>query len=114
MRLYEIDITSLWWMAAEDELEAMAFLREELYNREVSEEEMDIIMDDLTVKELPKEEAEMISVIDEFGSPSVNSLWEMFSTSREPGLLHSDFCKEEEGEEEEVSNEFGSLPLDWY
>ncbi len=95
MRLYEIDITSLWWFAADDEPEAMGYLREELYNREVSDEDIDDAMENLIVNELAQDEAEMIGVEDE-------SLWFEFVTAMDPGLLHTDYYRNDEDDEEEL------------
>lgn len=99
MNLYEIDVGSLWWIAAEDEFEAIEILREEFRNREVSDEEMDDALDDMIVKELSQDEAETINVVDEYGS-AVSSLWAMFLTSYESGLITSDFHLEDMGEED--------------
>ena len=76
MKLYEVDIKSLWWVAADDEFEAIEIMRDELRNREVSDEDIDEAIDDMIVKELGKDDAEMISVVDEFGS-TMSSLCSM-------------------------------------
>lgn len=98
MKLYEIDIESLWWVAADDEFEAIEIMRDEIRNREFSDEEMDEALDNMIVKELEEEEAEMISVVDEYGS-SMSSLWSMFLGCRDPGLVTCDFHLEDTEEE---------------
>jgi len=95
MKLYEIDINSLWWVAAVDEFEAMEIMRDELRMREIGDEEMDEVLEDLIISELSQEEAEMISVLDDTGD-SMESLWTKFSAALEPSLITSDYHKEEE------------------
>lgn len=90
MKLYEVDITSLWWIAAEDEFEATNLLRDELVYREISDEEMDEALDDLIINELTQDEAEMITVVDEYGS-ATSSLWALFMVMLSPGVITSDF-----------------------
>ncbi len=109
MKLYEIDIMSLWWVAAADEMEAMDLLREELFTIEVSEEEMDGVMNDLTIKELAQEEAETIGVYSDCGD--LSDLWSMFAGMFGSGLVYSDYHREEE--EEETYHEEGYAPEDW-
>lgn len=97
MKLYEIDIKSLWWIAAADEMEAMDFFRDEMVVLEVSDSDMDDAMKKLTISELLQDEAEIIDV----GEFSIyDSLWSMFESSNGPGLIHSDFYQEDEYEDE--------------
>ena len=112
MRLYEIDITSLWWVAAEDEMEAMNLLREELYVMECSEEEIDDVMDDLIIKEVTQDEAETVEVID----TDMKSLWSMFSPSAGSGLVYTDYRPDDlpAEDDEDMYREEGSLPSDWW
>ena len=77
MNLYEADIGAIWWVAALDEFQAMETLRIELYEREIPDEEIDDIMEELSIRELDKEEASLISIVDEYGS-RVSTLWEMY------------------------------------
>jgi hypothetical protein len=98
MKLYEVDIKSLWWVAADDEFEAIEIMRDELRNREVSDEDIDEAIDDMIVKELGKDDAEMISVVDEFGS-TMSSLWSMFLSCRGPEVVTCDFTLEDLEEE---------------
>jgi hypothetical protein len=100
MRLYELDIGSLWWVAAEDDFAATDILRDELVQREIGDEEMDEAMDDLIIRELEEEDANLINVVDEFGS-SMTTLWDLFLGAREPELLTSDFHLEDLEDEEE-------------
>jgi hypothetical protein len=113
MKLYEIDIGSLWWLAADDEFEAMEIMRDELRMREIGDEEMDEVLEDLTVVELRQEEAEMISVVDDIVGDSMDSLWAMFLLTREPSLITSDYHRDEDEEDGDISNEDGCLPVDW-
>ena len=115
MRLYEIDINSLWWFAADDEMEAMSMLRSELQNLETSEEELDDIMDSLIINELPQDVAETVSVIDSIDSAQ-DTLWDMFMSTHTPGLVYSDYHPLDEDDEE--SDDFGwcdedFTPEDW-
>ncbi len=99
MKLYEIDIGSLWWFAADDEFEAAELMREEIVNMEMSDAELDDAMEDMIVREIDHDEAAAISVVDEYGS-SMSSLWAMFKVCHEPQLITSDFNLEDlEGEE---------------
>ena len=108
MRLYEIDINSLWWVAAEDEMEAISTLRDELFSREVSEEEMDSVMEELELRELHKEEAELIDVLDD------DTLWTFFQARFDSGLIYTDYYVENDedtyDDELPYSDEF---PADW-
>ena len=98
MKLFEIDIGSVWWFAAEDDFEAMELFREELWSREFSEYEIDSAMDDLTIKELDKYEAEAVDVVDEFGT-TLYSLWNLFCSTKYSGFIDTDFSLEESFEE---------------
>jgi hypothetical protein len=62
--------------------------------REIGDEEMDEVIDSLSIVELSQEEAEMISVIDDNGD-SLESLWTKFIQVRDPCLIASDFLKED-------------------
>lgn len=104
MRLYEININSLWWVAAEDEMEALSILRGELFDREVSEEEMDSVMEELELSELEQEEAELIDVLD------VDTLWTFYKARFDSGLIYTDYYAEDEDDELPYSDEF---PADW-
>ena len=117
MRLYEIDITSLWWIAASDEMEAMNVLREELYVLEVPDEEMDAVMDDLLIREVYQDDAETISVPDD-GDCSEDSLWNLYLLMPDAGVVYTDYHRDEDEDEDEDEEEIdygidGNMPEDW-
>ena len=107
MRLYEIDIESLWWIAAEDEMEAISIMRDELFTREVSEEEMDSVMEELEVRELKQEEAELIDILDD------ETLWTVFKAGFDSGLLHTDYYVEDEDAYDDELPYSDEFPADW-
>lgn len=100
MILYEIDVDSLWWVAANDSSEAFEIFRDELRNREISDEEVDDALDCLSLNPLTKWEAEAIIVVDEFGD-ATSSLWSMFMSMVRPGLVTCDFVRDNEEDPDE-------------
>ena len=92
MKIFELNISSVWWFAAEDEWAATEMLREELRCREISDEDLDDCMSQLRVCEVNQDEASSIMIVDEYGS-AMSSLWDSFENSIFPGILHTDLVE---------------------
>lgn len=96
MRLFEIHaVESTWWVAAEDEGEVLTYLRDEMNNLEISEEEIDEALEEPDIVELTKDYAKLIDIVDEF-CDSLYTVWDLYVRHGGAGVVHSDFIEERE------------------
>jgi len=92
LKLYEVSMgRDLWWIAAEDELEASELFRHDLYDSEFSDEEIDEAMSDFEITEMEESQAALIT-LESRGRNTVYSLWELFKHIEEnvnlAGIVH--------------------------
>ncbi len=85
LRIYEIESTSTWWVASNDELGVLSIIRDEMYSRDFSDSEVDAMLDEVAIEELDRSEAEAIGVTDIDGE--IRSLWYCFITNKREGVL---------------------------
>ncbi len=93
LKLYEIDIGHIFWVASYDELDVLSLLREEMDLLEIPDEEVDEALENPEIIELNRDEADIINVVDEYGE-SIYTLWDMFMRQDRPGVVTSDFKQE--------------------
>jgi hypothetical protein len=106
MKLFEIQAKGYkWWIVAEEEIDVLTYLRDELYALELADEEIDEALEDPYIRKLTKRQAISINVVDEYGD-KLYSLWTLFESSGAPGVLTSDFNKKYNEDDEDFDYEF--------
>jgi len=91
MILFQVTIKGYkWWIAAEDESDVFTYLRDDLYCKELSDEEIDEALEDPDVRKLTKRQAMSIDIVDEFGD-KLYSVWNLFEGFGGVGVMESDF-----------------------
>src|SRR5690606_19209539 len=86
LKLFELESTVTWWVAAIDELGVLSLIRDEMEDRGHTELDIDDMLSDFEISRLPKYVAENIG-IESPHDGEVRSLWHMFTYNKSECVL---------------------------